>query len=193
MAQMLSERLDAHDAAHSEVRADVGRIDAELANHAARMVENGERFKELLSEQDQRHTNSLQQVRQELVSVTTLATKHESEVAELQSATGVLPGHEKDKNHKTRIVLLEEETDFCNKRSLRLENVLQLEPLTKETANSKAGVTLTHGMLLTDEQIEEFRIAFNRYDEDQSGNVSAEEVGNIMRSVGVEVNKEILE
>jgi len=122
---------------HKETMAKLERLDADLRLQVNAVDMKRKDLESVLDvavtehrgDQDQLWT-TMKEVRSNLRDLEVITSKHESEVAALQTATGVLP--DRDKN---RFDLLEEEADLSGKRHLRVEKVLGLEPLTKDNAD----------------------------------------------------------
>eukprot|EP00746_Dinoflagellata_sp_MGD_P007078 gnl/MRDRNA2_/MRDRNA2_113979_c0_seq1.p1 gnl/MRDRNA2_/MRDRNA2_113979_c0~~gnl/MRDRNA2_/MRDRNA2_113979_c0_seq1.p1 ORF type:complete len:654 (+),score=138.45 gnl/MRDRNA2_/MRDRNA2_113979_c0_seq1:106-1962(+) len=188
-AQLLCGRLDAHDVIHDETRARVNKLDLNLASHTARTVENGENFNKLLKAQEQKFMTEVNDVRVAVGEAATGVSKNKREIEELQGVVG----HPTPKDGKNKIQLLEDEMDLNLKRNQRVEKILGLEPLTKENADGEAGMTLKGGILLTDKQIKQFEDTFQRYDADGSGNISTQEVGDVLKSLGHTVAIDIVQ
>eukprot|EP00746_Dinoflagellata_sp_MGD_P167614 gnl/MRDRNA2_/MRDRNA2_98391_c0_seq1.p1 gnl/MRDRNA2_/MRDRNA2_98391_c0~~gnl/MRDRNA2_/MRDRNA2_98391_c0_seq1.p1 ORF type:complete len:648 (+),score=146.62 gnl/MRDRNA2_/MRDRNA2_98391_c0_seq1:61-1944(+) len=188
--QLTSERIDQQNVKIQETLAKLGQIEGQHAKQLARLDENSLRTDQILRIQDQRHLDHVQDMHRHLGELGKFASLHTQEIRELQTATGVFPGFA-----QSRIDVLEEEAALSYKQNGRLEKVLKLQPMTKENADelSNPHVTLQHGVLLTDDQINEFRQAFEKYDVDHSGNVNAQEVAGILSSLGLEVNQMVID
>merc|ERR1719387_641815 len=69
-----------------------------------------------------------------------------------------------------------------------------IEPLTKENVDQlDAGLQFKGGILLTDAQIQDFKLKFDRFDTDGSGNISTKEVGDVLKDLGHDVAHEIVQ
>lgn len=188
-AQLLCGRIDAHDVIHDETRAKVNKLDVNIANHTARTVENAENFNKLIKMQEQRFTTDINDVRRVLGDATAGVSKHKRQIQELE----VVVGYPHPADTKNKIALVEDEQDLAFKRSVRLEKILGLEPLTKENADADGGLQLKNGILLTDSQIKHFEETFARFDADGSGNISTKEVGDVLTSLGHAVSMDIVQ
>eukprot|EP00746_Dinoflagellata_sp_MGD_P152874 gnl/MRDRNA2_/MRDRNA2_83940_c0_seq13.p1 gnl/MRDRNA2_/MRDRNA2_83940_c0~~gnl/MRDRNA2_/MRDRNA2_83940_c0_seq13.p1 ORF type:complete len:600 (-),score=139.98 gnl/MRDRNA2_/MRDRNA2_83940_c0_seq13:129-1835(-) len=128
--QSLSGIKDELSRVPKETQAKLDRIDTDLRSQIcafdAKGVELNFNLHELLVTQGQQQKQDMKEVRCNLGDLKATASKHEGEVAALQTATGVLPG---------RVHKLEQEAKFTNQRNQRLEETLGLEPL-----DPKAGI-----------------------------------------------------
>lgn len=116
---------------HKETLAKMDRIDTDLRSQL-RAIEAKRKALDVtvvehLRTQYQRNQES-QVVHRNLRDLAAITSKHESEFAAIQTATGA------DKN---RLALLEEDANLSAKRHLRVEKTLGLEPMTKENAEAK--------------------------------------------------------
>eukprot|EP00746_Dinoflagellata_sp_MGD_P152883 gnl/MRDRNA2_/MRDRNA2_83940_c0_seq8.p1 gnl/MRDRNA2_/MRDRNA2_83940_c0~~gnl/MRDRNA2_/MRDRNA2_83940_c0_seq8.p1 ORF type:complete len:633 (-),score=161.14 gnl/MRDRNA2_/MRDRNA2_83940_c0_seq8:129-2027(-) len=190
--KLLTASKDAHDVVRKESQVSLNKLNVEIAKQNAQIDENDRNVHRLFNLQDQKHAADMQNVRREISDLSDLTGKLPAQVAALESAMGVqIPGQEPV--GPSRIDLLEEEGELAYKRTLRLERVLQLDPMTKENADANPRVSLQHGVLLTEDQMNQFQDQFNLYDLDRSGAVSSKEVGDILQGLGFEVDKSVIE
>merc|ERR1719387_2908372 len=69
-----------------------------------------------------------------------------------------------------------------------------IEPLTKENVDQlDAGLQFKGGILLTDAQIQDFKLKFDRFDTDGSGNISTQEVGDVLKDLGHDISLDIVQ
>lgn len=188
--KLLTTRLDKQDAWNVETLAKLSKTNLEMSSQQARMSESSLRTDEILRMREQKQTEQMRDVHRILGELNALASKHTSEVSELQTATGVLAGRA-----QTRIEFLEEEADLSYMRNLRVERVFNLETMTKENAKSivEPDVHMMRGSLVTDGQLNKFEEAFKSYDKDGSGSVNGREIGNILEGMGIEVDNMVIQ
>merc|ERR1719326_1755782 len=79
------------------------------------------------------------------------------------------------------------------RRHVRLEQMFGLDPLTEDTDDNDAGLTLKNGILLTNAQIEDFKNKFDEFDADRSGSISVPEVHEVLKSLGHDVELDIVQ
>jgi len=127
----------------------------------------------------------------ELADATAIQHVNDHEVT-IQRLHNVIYGHPKEHDSKTITQTLQEDILFGIKRTERVEKVLGVEPLTKENQDAEAGLTFIGGVLLTDEQINEFKACFARFDRDGSGTVGTSEVGDVLKGMGHDVPPDIV-
>eukprot|EP00746_Dinoflagellata_sp_MGD_P152040 gnl/MRDRNA2_/MRDRNA2_83403_c0_seq14.p1 gnl/MRDRNA2_/MRDRNA2_83403_c0~~gnl/MRDRNA2_/MRDRNA2_83403_c0_seq14.p1 ORF type:complete len:507 (-),score=102.23 gnl/MRDRNA2_/MRDRNA2_83403_c0_seq14:134-1654(-) len=120
---------------HKEVEAKLERIDTDLRSQIHAIDSKGEdrecNLNKLLTLQGQQQKGDMNAVRRNLENLEASASKHEDEVAALQTAAELLP---------VRVDKLEQEADFSSRRSRRLEQTLGLEPMTKDSVDPKRGL-----------------------------------------------------
>lgn len=180
-AKVLAERKDVHEEIKKDVDTQLKKLGQDIANESARIDENDKEYRQLFVKVDKRHVEDMQKAR--------------SELANLGQSTSDIPSMVEDMMRRAmdRIIELEQEGELNYKRTRRLENVLQLEEMTKENADTNPRVSLQHGMLLTEDQLQEFQDQFDKFDQDKSGSVSANEVGDILSGLGFDVGKDVVE
>lgn len=176
--EQLTGRVDAHDAVNEEAQRRFAGIDGSLADQNARTVENGENFNKLFKFMEQRHATDSHEIHR-------LLDTMECDMKESRRQI-------KKEQEESEATLMEE-INFGFKRSLRIENVLGIEPLRKDNQEEGAGLHLRGGILLSDEQIANIRATFDRFDADSSGTISTEEISEILKSMGQDPSPEVLD
>jgi len=124
-----------------ETQAKLDRIDVDLRSMVCAFVPVNLNERLIALGQWQKDTEeNMKDVRRNLGDLEAIASKHEGEVAALQTATGVLP---------ERVYKLEKEAKFTSQRNQRLEETLGLEPMDPNAALKKTACSgfLSEGQL----------------------------------------------
>jgi chromosome segregation ATPase len=135
----------------TETMAQLDRIDTDLRSQMSAVDKKGEdlerNINKQLTTQDEQQKKDMSDMGRKVGDLEQMTSKHESELTTLYEklATGV---------NKERVDWLEEECNLCDKRNLRLENVLGLEPMTREDIDPKKGLKQkASSLFLSDDQL----------------------------------------
>jgi chromosome segregation ATPase len=135
---------------NKETQARLDKLDSDLMSQVRSLDKKGKDMDSNLSNQirnqSQQQKDDMKDVRRSLGDLEATSMKHDKEVAALQKETKVLPG---------RINGLREDAVLSSKRHERVENVLGLEPLTKEDVDPNRGLKQrASSALLSDDQLQ---------------------------------------
>eukprot|EP00930_Biecheleria_cincta_P046283 TRINITY_DN3191_c0_g1_i1.p1 TRINITY_DN3191_c0_g1~~TRINITY_DN3191_c0_g1_i1.p1 ORF type:complete len:714 (-),score=151.43 TRINITY_DN3191_c0_g1_i1:354-2495(-) len=114
------------------------------------------------------------------------ATKHGPEISALQAAIGGVRG-------KTHIQVLQEQVHLSTRREDRIEMILGLEPLTMDNLDAATNTTVIRGVMFKRDQVNTFQEAFEKFDEDGSGEISTEEIAVALRNLGHDPPMDLLQ
>lgn len=177
--EALQERLKAHDGGHEEHRDKINKIDVALTDHNVRAVETGENVRKVIQIMEE----AAQETRDSISGVVNQILDLASSIKQLQERVHIVI----DKNdEKDFIQLLQEDMELASARCERLDKLMGLEPLTKENLNEEAGVVFVGGVMLTSEQLAEFKQQFKDLDKDGSGNIGKNDIVELLKSLGHE-------
>jgi len=195
-AMALSRMKDELGLMHKETMAKVERIDTDLRSQVSGIDSKRKNLDQTLTEnlsnQDQLW-NSMKVVRGNMRDIEAITSKHELEVAALLAATGVRPEgdkgpDEKDQKiqkNKSKIEVLEEESELSGKRHLRVEKALGLEPLGKEKEKRGRQKRASTMMLGEDQLLRKAWTAWMEYRVEAKQNEVQEAVPKIQEMVKI--------
>eukprot|EP00747_Dinoflagellata_sp_TGD_P087504 gnl/TRDRNA2_/TRDRNA2_163651_c0_seq1.p1 gnl/TRDRNA2_/TRDRNA2_163651_c0~~gnl/TRDRNA2_/TRDRNA2_163651_c0_seq1.p1 ORF type:complete len:652 (-),score=180.81 gnl/TRDRNA2_/TRDRNA2_163651_c0_seq1:14-1900(-) len=186
----LSTRLDAHEKMLSKVPEKFQQIDSSLNSQQKLVVSSGENTSKLIKLNDEKRAAEIQGIRNKLDVAAADTSKHARMISDLQD---IVQGKPPDSSGKHTIQLLQEDMKLSMRRESRLEQILGLDPLSKDGDDCEAGLTLKNGILLTNAQIEDFQKTFEKFDSDGSGHISTGEVAEVLKSLGHEVDLAVVQ
>lgn len=88
---------------------------------------------------------------------------------------------------------LQDDVSLLSKQARRLESAAGLKPLTKEDQGNDNELMFKNGIMLSDAQIQDFKIMFHAFDPDNTGIIATSEVHNVMKALGYEVPSDVIE
>eukprot|EP00747_Dinoflagellata_sp_TGD_P065476 gnl/TRDRNA2_/TRDRNA2_154374_c1_seq1.p1 gnl/TRDRNA2_/TRDRNA2_154374_c1~~gnl/TRDRNA2_/TRDRNA2_154374_c1_seq1.p1 ORF type:complete len:627 (-),score=146.42 gnl/TRDRNA2_/TRDRNA2_154374_c1_seq1:156-2036(-) len=189
---MLSAHLEVHEKALAKATERFQEVDANVAAAKEHIVQSGQNTRKIIQFNDERRAAEVQELRKEVVTASAERAKHSITLGNLQEIIYGLPP---DSEGKNCVELLREDMKLSMRRSKRIEGVLGLDPLSKDSEEEEedAGLTLKNGILLTSAQIAVFQKTFSEYDVDNSGSISTLEIGNILQSLGHELEMDVVQ
>jgi len=184
----LSARLDTHDKASAKALEKFAQIDACLTTQQSLIVQHGENMSKLVKTIDKKHISDIEAIRKEGEAAQVDISRNSRLVGELRV---IIYGQHPDSDGKNCVHELQEDMTLAMRRAARLEQILGLDPLTKDSPDDN-NLTLRNGILLTKEQIEMFEKTFSRFDSDGSGSISTTEVSSVLKDLGHEVSLDVV-
>lgn len=88
---------------------------------------------------------------------------------------------------------LQDDVSLLSKQARRLESAAGLKPLTKEDQINDNELMFKNGIMLSDAQIQDFKIMFHAFDPQNTGIIATAEVHNVMKALGYEVPFDVVE
>eukprot|EP00931_Biecheleriopsis_adriatica_P088890 TRINITY_DN63117_c0_g1_i1.p1 TRINITY_DN63117_c0_g1~~TRINITY_DN63117_c0_g1_i1.p1 ORF type:complete len:692 (+),score=171.06 TRINITY_DN63117_c0_g1_i1:266-2077(+) len=187
----LNGRLDAVSAIIQGVAARIDGFDDLVADSRAFTQEHFENVNKIVNLKDNQRVKEIKELTRMFDLTSTDTSKHSRMLKEINKMLRIAADKSKDAG-KNCIVTLEEDSRYALRRCQRIETIMGLPALAQDDLSEDSGLTFLNGILLTETQIEDFRQTFNRYDKDGDGSISADEIQEVMSSLGYEVPEEAL-
>eukprot|EP00930_Biecheleria_cincta_P046284 TRINITY_DN3191_c0_g1_i2.p1 TRINITY_DN3191_c0_g1~~TRINITY_DN3191_c0_g1_i2.p1 ORF type:complete len:657 (-),score=142.23 TRINITY_DN3191_c0_g1_i2:354-2324(-) len=178
---------DAHasqDRDHRETRSRLCKAETTLTDIELSTAQFTENIRDLMD--SVRSFRDVQEMRNNISHLMIQATKHGPEISALQAAIGGVRG-------KTHIQVLQEQVHLSTRREDRIEMILGLEPLTMDNLDAATNTTVIRGVMFKRDQVNTFQEAFEKFDEDGSGEISTEEIAVALRNLGHDPPMDLLQ
>lgn len=98
----------------------------------------------------------------------------------------------KAEDGKNKFQQMQDDIKVVSKQALRIENIMGLPPLSKDEEENGGGI-YRNGTRLTDQQVEDFKVTFERFDIDHSGNISTDEICDVMKHLQFDVPADVMD
>jgi len=184
----LSARLDTHDMTSLKTSEKIQQIDTSLAAQQHLVVQHGENTSKLVKTIDRKHIADIEAIRKEGEAAQVDISRISRFLSELKD---IIFGRPLDSEGKNCVQLLQEDMTLAMRRERRLEEVLGLDPLSKDSPDDP--LIIRNGVLLTKEQLASFEKTFSQFDADGSGSISTTEVSSVLKNLGHEVSLDLVQ
>lgn len=185
----LTARLDADEKAIDKAAEKLNQQEQSLTTQQRLLLANGEHVSKLIKCSEQRSLVDIQACRMEVQATGVEASKQSRHLAEMQNNLKQLS--KPDKDGKVTLHYFLDDIQMGLRMGARIESIMGLPALSKDPADDE-GHTFKGGVLLSPQQIKDFQATFNKFDSDGSGQISTLEIGAVMKSLGHELDMEII-
>jgi len=180
----LQDALASQDMLHRETRSRLNKAEATLTDTEVSTAQFTENIRDLMN--TVKNVRDVSEMRNNISNLMMQVTKHGPEISALQAAIGGVRG-------KTYIQTLQEQSLLLMRRSDRMEMILGLEPLTMDNLEDATNATVIRGVVFKKHQVSTFQETFEKFDEDQSGEISTEEIQVALRNLGHDPPMDLLQ
>lgn len=167
--------LESLDALSKETRNRANDTEASLTDLGVSTAQLTESIRDLMGAASK--IKDLPQLKSDLATLKTQATKYGPEISALQAALGGVRG-------KTYIQTLQEQMMLTLKRADRIEVLMGLPKMTLDNCDDVSDSTVIRGVVFKTEQLNTFQETFAQFDEDNSGEISLAEFQSALRKMG---------
>lgn len=190
--QTMSDKVDQASCTIEVVRTRSNQIDGILSEHATRAGQLGDTLSTFMQTMDAKHTQGVKDLRKFIERTAVDTNRSLKLVKEVNSLIQSEDEHGKVIDGKNKLQLVQDDIKHAVKQVLRIESVMGLPPMSRDD-NESAGGFFRHGTMLTDQQMEDFKVTFERFDADRSGIISTEGIADVLRHLHFEVPADVLE
>lgn len=193
--QTMGEKVDQASQTIEVVRTRSNQIDGILSEHAARAGQLGDTLSSFMQTTENKHLQSTKDLRK-FIERTAVDVNKSSRL--LKDINNMIQGEGKKDDHgqvtegKNAFQQMQHDIKHSLKQALRIESVMGLPSMSADEDEDGGGF-FRHGTMLTDQQIDEFRMIFQRFDADGSGNICTCEIVDVLKHLHFEVPSDVLD